>query len=172
MKMQENRKVLSDYVRVVLRKLGRVLRNATLPDARLDAAIAIFSAYAIAISVCDLVSVRDHHVFDIYFLFLGWYQLVGHITKILRESAFGATSRQERLAPWICNLSKQNGVTVAQIITTVCYMATVRAYYVVLADAKYITPDSWTSFVLELCAIVFIAIRLFRTIMARVSRKK
>ena len=171
--MQKNRKVLSDYVRVVLQKLGRVLRNATLPDARLDAWIAILSAYAIAISVCDLVAVRNHHVFDIFFLFLGWYQLVGHITKILRESAFGATSSQERLAPWICNLSKQTyGATVAQIITTVCYMATIRAYYVVLANAKYITPDSWTSFVLELCAIMFIAIRLFRTIMARVSRKK
>lgn len=164
--------VLSDFVRIVLQKLGRVLRNATQLDARLDAAIAILSAYAIAISVCDLVSVRNHHVFDIFFLFLGWYQLVGHITKILRESAFGATSHQERLAPWICNLSKQNGVTVAQIITTVCYMATVRTYYAVLADANYTTPDSWTSFVLELCAIMFIAIRLFRTIMARASRKK
>ena len=167
------RRVLSDFVRVVLQKLGRVLRNATLPDTRLDAAIAILSAYAIAISVCDLVSARNYYVFDIFFLLLGWYQLVSHITKILRESAFGATSHQERLAPWICNLSKQTyGVTVAQIITTVCYMATIRAYHVVLADAKYITPDSWISFVLELCAIMFIAIRLFRTIMARASRKK
>ena len=171
--MQKNRKVLSDYVHVVLQKLGQVLRNAALPDARLDAEIAIISAYAIAVSVCDLVSARDHYALDIFFLFLGGYLLVGHFTKILGGPTFGITSYREKLVPWISNLDKQPiGVTIVQIITIVCYMASIGLCYVVLVDAKYITPDSWMSFALELCAIVFIAIRLFRTIMARVSRKK
>lgn len=167
------RRVLSDFVRVVLRKLGRVLRNATLPDARLDAAIAIISAYAIAISVCDLVSAQSHRVFDIFFLFLGGYLLVGHFTKILGGPTFGTTSHREKLVPWISNLDKQPiGVTIVQLITIACYMASIGLCYVVLVDAKYVTPDSWMSFILELCALMFIAIRLFRTIIARASRKK